>query len=145
MSRPPAVAISADLNPSDDIFSAVDNVTLKRAAYAALFIASFAVALKMSGPGSWQFWFFAIAPDLTFLIAGGPGLEKGQINPRAVPYYNSAHSLIGPALLASATIALGLPAVWTGGALAWAAHIAADRALGFGPRGKDGFQRGAAS
>ena len=77
-------------------------------------------------------------------IAGGPGLAKGQINPCAVPYYNSADSLIGPALLASATVALGLPALWTGGAFAWAAHIVADRTLGFGPRGKDGFQRGAA-
>jgi Domain of unknown function (DUF4260) len=32
-------------------------------------------------------------------------------------------------------------ALFTGG-LAWLAHVALDRALGYGLRGRDGFQRG---
>jgi Domain of unknown function (DUF4260) len=115
---------------------------LRRAAYAALFAVLVIAAIRLGGAGTWQFWVFAIAPDLTFVMAGGTGLAKGQINPRAVPYYNIAHSLTGPALLAGAAVALGWTAVWTVGAVAWAAHISADRALGFGPRTREGFQRG---
>jgi hypothetical protein len=109
--------------------------------YAALFVALLVAAIRLGGVGSWQFWLFAAAPDLTFVTAGGRGLAKGQINPRAVPYYNAAHSLIGPTLMAVASLALSWPPVWTVGALAWAAHIGADRALGFGPRTREGFQR----
>jgi hypothetical protein len=115
---------------------------VKRAAYAALLAALVVAAIKVTGVGSWQFWFFALAPDITFVTAGGRGLARGQINPRSVPYYNTAHSLLGPAVMAVATVLLSWGAAWSIGAVAWAAHIAADRALGFGPRTRDGFQRG---
>jgi hypothetical protein len=93
-------------------------------------------------PSTWQFWLFAIAPDLSFVFAGGAGLQKGQLHPRAVPIYNAAHSLIGPTLLAALVLLLLGPGPWLAAALAWAAHIGADRAIGFGPRAKSGFQRG---
>lgn len=117
---------------------------MKRLAYGVLFVAALAAAIYVGGVGSWQFWLFAIAPDLTFLFAGGAGLQKGQINPRAVPPYNAAHSLIGPALLAAVVLLLVGPGPWLVAALAWCAHIAADRALGFGPRASNGYQRSAA-
>jgi Domain of unknown function (DUF4260) len=114
---------------------------MKRVAYALLFIGAVAGAIYLGGLGTWQFWVFAIAPDLSFALAGGAGLEKGQIHPRAVSIYNAAHSLIGPTLLAAVVLSLVGPGPWLIAALAWAAHIGADRALGFGPRTKTGFQR----
>jgi hypothetical protein len=51
------------------------------------------------------------------------------------------HRLAGPAALAAASIWLGPE--WLAGALAWAAHIAADRAVGYGLRDARGFQRAA--
>jgi Domain of unknown function (DUF4260) len=116
---------------------------VKRLAYALLFVAALAGSIYFGGLGTWQFWVFAIAPDLSFAFAGGPGLERGQIHPRAVPIYNAVHSLIGPALLGAVVLLLLGPGPWLVAALAWAAHIGADRALGFGPRTQTGFQRGA--
>ena len=116
---------------------------MKRLAYALLLVGSLAAAIYVGGLVTWQFWLFAIAPDLSFMFAGGAGREKGQIHPRAVPIYNAAHSLLGPALLAAAILLLAGPRPWLAAALAWAAHIGADRALGFGPRTRTGFQRGA--
>jgi len=116
---------------------------VKRLAYALLFLAAAAGAIYMAGLAVWQLWFFALAPDLTFLFAGGANLQKGQIRPHAVPLYNAAHSLIGPALLAAVVLLLVGRGPWLAGALAWAAHIAADRASGFGPRASTGFQRSA--
>jgi hypothetical protein len=40
---------------------------------------------------------------------------------------------------AAALNLFGLDLVWGVGALAWATHIATDRALGFGRRDRDGF------
>jgi hypothetical protein len=51
------------------------------------------------------------------------------------------HRLAGPAALAAASIWLGPE--WLAGALGWAAHIAADRAVGYGLRDARGFQRAA--
>ena len=46
----------------------------------------------------------------------------------------------GPLLLAIAGL-LWLGPPWLVGALAWATHIAVDRALGYGPRTREGFRR----
>ena len=117
---------------------------MKRLAYGLLFLGAAGGAFYIAGFGAWQVWFFAVAPDLTFIFAGGPDLQKGQINPRAVPLYNAAHSLIGPALLAALVLVFVGRGPWLAAALAWSAHIAADRTIGFGPRTREGFQRGAA-
>ncbi|GGR95720.1 membrane protein [Streptomyces aureoverticillatus] len=87
---------------------------------------------------------FLIAPDLTFLagLRDAPRTAHGQLPPRAVPYYNAAHR---------ATVPLGLMALYTvvpltwppilAALCGWLAHISYDRALGYGLRTKDGFQR----
>jgi hypothetical protein len=87
---------------------------------------------------------FFIAPDLTFLagIRDAHTAERGQLPARAVPYYNTAHrALIPLALIALYTVA---PVAWApifAGFCGWLAHISFDRALGYGLRTKDGFQR----
>ena len=58
-----------------------------------------------------------------------------------MPAYNALHRPAGPAALALAVPLAGLGAGWLVAALAWAAHIALDRSLGFGLRTRDGFPR----
>ena len=85
---------------------------------------------------------FAVMPDIGLLAGISPNLQKGQIHPRAVPLYNALHRLVGPAalLLIGATGAVGDWALVA--AVAWAAHVAVDRALGYGLRDREGFVRG---
>jgi hypothetical protein len=115
---------------------------VQRAAFgllaALLLVAALAEALR-EGTGWWQLAAFAIAPDLALFAGFGAGLEKGRLHPRAVRLYNALHSYWCPALLAVGAIAL--PAGWLIGALAWALHISLDRAVGYGLRTRDGFQR----
>jgi len=116
--------------------------TTRRAAYgllAAALLAAAIAAVIANGSGWWIFTAFIIAPDLAVLLGMGSGLEKGRLHPRAIPLYNALHSLVGPALLAVAAVALGPGAVI--GALAWALHITFDRSIGYGMRTRDGFQR----
>ena len=83
----------------------------------------------------------ALAPDVALLLGAGRGRAPGQLHRRAVPLYNALYHPAGPALLA---------ALWAAGvvgpgpfaaALAWGAHIAMDRAAGYGLRTRDGLQR----
>jgi len=88
----------------------------------------------------WQLVVLAIAPDLALLFGAGSGLERGQLQPRAVPLYNAVHRLWVPAILVVLMVLLQSPG-WVAGGLAWIAHIAFDRSLGFGLRTREGFQR----
>jgi hypothetical protein len=108
----------------------------KRIAYAALAAALLAAAIAriVSEGGAWQFFVFGAAPDLALFLGAGRDLAPGQLHPRAVPVYNAVHRFIGPVVLALAT-------GYDVGALAWALHIAVDRAVGYGLRMRDGFQR----
>jgi hypothetical protein len=81
----------------------------------------------------------AIAPDLALLAGMSPGLERGQIHPRAVRFYNAVHRFWAPAVLVA--VSLFLRPYLTAFGLAWIAHIAFDRSLGFGLRSPEGFQR----
>jgi hypothetical protein len=100
-----------------------------------------AAALVTPGGGGWQALGLGLAPDLALLAGIAPGLARGQLHPRAVPLYNALHHFAGPLLLGVAALLwLGVP--WLAGALAWAAHIAVDRGVGYGPRTPEGFQRG---
>ena len=84
----------------------------------------------------------AAGPDLALLLGIGRDLAPGQLHPRAVPLYNALHHPAGPLALA-AVVALGLLATpWLATAGAWAVHIAIDRAVGYGLRTPEGFQRG---
>jgi hypothetical protein len=106
---------------------------------AALLLAAAGAATVLHGSGWWLLAACAIAPDLALLLGFGAGLEHRQLHPRAVRLYNAAHSYAGPALLAGAAIVL--PAGLLIAALAWAFHVSLDRALGYGMRTRDGFQR----
>jgi hypothetical protein len=111
-------------------------------ALAALALVAAGVVLS-SGEGVWVPWAAAlVAPDLALLLAPGKGLEKGQIHARAVPYYNAAHMLWGPAALLAVALGADLGAGWVAAGLAWAAHVALDRSIGYGLRTPEGLQRG---
>jgi len=86
---------------------------------------------------------FFVAPDLTFLIGIGHTAAKGSLPTRAVPWYNTMHRMWIPFALttiigiALAPLALVPLAGFIGG-LSWMAHIALDRAAGYGLRNPDG-------
>jgi hypothetical protein len=91
--------------------------------------------------GWWPPVVFGAGPDLALLLGAGHGLETGRLHPRAVPLYNVLHRFWGPLALGVVAVAAGLSPVWVVGALAWALHVAVDRAVGYGLRTPDGFQR----
>jgi len=91
--------------------------------------------------GWWPPVAFGAGPDLALLLGAGAGLARGQLHPRAVPLYNLLHRFWGPLALGVVAVAAGLSAAWVVGALAWALHVAIDRAAGYGLRTPDGFQR----
>ena len=86
---------------------------------------------------------FFVAPDLTFLIGAGQPVAHGHIATNAVPWYNAMHRMSLPLALTSAVgillapLSLGTLALFVGG-LSWMAHIALDRAAGYGLRNPDG-------
>jgi hypothetical protein len=119
------------------------SIKLSRASYGAIAVAlagaTVATVFTRDASG-WVALGFAVMPDIALLAGMASGLEKGQLHPRAVPLYNALHSFIGPIVLGVAGIALG--PTWLAAALAWGAHIAVDRAVGYGMRSAEGFQRG---
>jgi Domain of unknown function (DUF4260) len=118
---------------------------LRRPAYAVLTAALLTVLIVyVVRHGGWPAALAgAVAADLGLALGGGRGLARGQLHPRAVGLYNAAHRFWGPvALIAVAATGL-LGTGWLVFGLAWALHIALDRAVGYGLRTPDGFQRGA--
>jgi hypothetical protein len=85
---------------------------------------------------------FLIAPDLTMVI-GASAAGDGKLSPKAVPYYNLVHRPWIP-LAVLVAYSLGGLGDWvplfTAG-LGWLAHIALDRAFGYGLRARDGSRR----
>jgi 1,4-dihydroxy-2-naphthoate octaprenyltransferase len=117
---------------------------MKRIAYAALGLIAIALAIAVivtQHASWWQFVVLAVAPDIALLYGASGDLSRGQLHPRAVPLYNAVHRLVVPAILIAVAILLQAPG-WLAGGLAWTAHIAFDRSLGFGLRTAQGFQRG---
>ena len=70
----------------------------------------------------WQVSAFGLGPDIALLLTLTPGLERGRMHPRAVPLYNALHRPAGPAALATLAGVV-------------------DRAIGYGLRSRDGWQR----
>ena len=103
-------------------------------------LAAFALfEMVKHGGTTWLALVFVLVPDVALAYGAAPGLERGQLHPRAVRLYNVLHSFVVPGCLIVAGI--WLPPVVLAGGLLWAAHIALDRGLGFGPRSHEGFQR----
>jgi Domain of unknown function (DUF4260) len=123
---------AADRNPT---------ARLVYATLAALLVAAIAFELASHGAGYWQLAVFGLGPDLALLAGAGAGLQKGQLHPRAVPVYNLVHRYWGPLALAGAASFGLVPVGFFVGALAWGFHISLDRAMGYGLRTRDGFQR----
>ena len=84
---------------------------------------------------------FAVLPDAAFLLALGQTHQRGQLARRAVPAYNLLHHPVAPALLLAAATAGLVGSWWLVAALAWGAHVAFDRAAGYGLRTAQGWQR----
>jgi hypothetical protein len=85
---------------------------------------------------------FALLPDLTFIAGIGQPHAPRQLPARAVPFYNLAHHPLLPlALVVAASFSLLSPS-WFVAGLSWLAHVAFDRAFGYGPRTPEGWQRG---
>jgi hypothetical protein len=101
-----------------------------RAEGLAAFAAATAGYYVLGGP-LWLYLVLALAPDLSML-----GYLRGPRVGAAV--YNAAHTYVAPGLLAAAGVALGAEtAVLV--ALVWAAHVGADRTLGYGLKDPSGF------
>jgi hypothetical protein len=112
--------------------AALPRTTPIRLAYAAL-AALLLGAIVLHGTADWwQLAVFGVAPDIALFYGIGTGLQRGQLHPRAVPLYNLLHRYWLP---------LGLAFFLPAAALAWALHISIDRAVGYGLRSRDGFQR----
>jgi hypothetical protein len=120
----------------------------RRAGWLGLGLAALAFGgLEVANHGPWALALliaFAIAPDLTFLVGLGQArqLQPGQLPPAAVPWYNAAHRVWGPA--AVLVIFTVTPLSWAplfAAGLGWLAHVAIDRAMGYGLRTAAGFQR----
>jgi Domain of unknown function (DUF4260) len=114
-----------------------------RIAYAvltALLTVALAFEFAVTDTSWWLVVVFLLGPDIALFVGMGSDLEKGQLHPRAVPLYNALHRYWGPVALALVSIVLAKG--WLAAALAWALHISLDRAIGYGLRTPDGFQRG---
>lgn len=110
-------------------------------ASAAVLLALVLLEVARHGTGYWQLAAFGLGPDIALLLGVGRGLARGQLHPRAVPLYNVLHRFWGPLALLLVAVLSGVRLAYGIGALVWAFHIAADRALGYGLRTPDGFQR----
>ena len=90
-----------------------------------------------SGASWWRFGLLFLAPDLA--MAGyWLNARTGAIA------YNAVHSYVGPLALAGAALAgmqlVDLDHGWLAYAFIWTAHIAFDRALGYGLKYPEGFK-----
>ena len=124
----------------------IDPAVAPRARRAAWSIAGAALVGVAVVVGGWGWWLLvpALAPDLPLFFGGGAGLSRGQLHPRAVPAYNLTHRILGPAAPITVGLALAIGGHGRGVlvvGLVWGAHVALDRACGYGLRTPEGFQR----
>ena len=111
------------------------------ASFTVLVLAVLVVAAAKQGAGYWQIGVFGLGPDLALFVGVSRGLQRGQLHPRAVWLYNALHRFWGPLALATLALVGLVPLGFVIGALAWALHVSLDRAVGYGLRTRDGFQR----
>lgn len=84
---------------------------------------------------------FLILPDLAFVVGLGEAHDPRRLPGRAVPLYNLLHQPLLPLGLVAVLSFVDLGLVPFAGALLWFAHVALDRAAGYGQRTPDGWQR----
>jgi hypothetical protein len=116
----------------------------RRRAYAALavlLLTAIAAEVLAHDAGYWQLAVWLSVPDLPLLLGIDGSLAQGQLHPRATRAYNLTHRFWPPLLLLAVAGAGVLSVGFLVGALAWTFHLALDRALGYGLRTADGFQR----
>lgn len=97
----------------------------------AAFVVGLAAFLTLDGP-LWLLAVLALAPDLS-MVAYLAGPRVGAVG------YNAVHTYVAPLALAAVGLTFGLPTA-TRVAAVWAAHIGADRALGYGLKFDSGFR-----
>lgn len=104
---------------------------LVRLEWFGLFLAALAVYARLDA--SWVlFAALILVPDLSMIFyAAGPRLGAYA--------YNAAHALLGPTLLLLAGLFVPAPLA-VAIAMIWLAHIAIDRALGYGLKLPSGFR-----
>jgi hypothetical protein len=92
------------------------------------------IAIMLFAGSKTSWWLFAaliLAPDVSFLAyLAGPRIGAA--------IYNAAHTTTGPVLIALSDLVLGTT-LGVPVALIWAAHIGADRMLGYGLKYERGF------
>ncbi|WP_042371766.1 DUF4260 family protein [Streptacidiphilus neutrinimicus] len=109
-----------------------------RATSAAVGVAALAAARCVAGRRSRTLWVCAVAPDVALLIGVAAAPTWKQMPSYAIRPYNTLHSPAVPAALLL-TAAVSRHRGTTVAGLAWLAHIAIDRAFGYGPRDGEGF------
>jgi hypothetical protein len=104
-------------------------------------------AIKHGGPSAYLFFVGAIGPDIPLFAQLFLRHRKGQLHRAVVPWYNVLHFPLLPLVLIAFFSFYGdtndqsAPGFTLG--VAWLAHIAVDRAIGYGLRDRNGWQRGA--
>lgn len=122
------------------------SAVVRRAQRAAWAIAGAALVGVAVVVGGWGWWLLvlALAPDLPLFFGAGAGLAPGQLHSRAVLAYNLTHTVMGPAAAITVGLAVDIAGHGLGvlvAGLVWGAHVAFDRACGYGLRTPAGFQR----
>lgn len=106
--------------------------TLLRVEGLTVLVLSVGAYAQWSGQSWGLFAALFLLPDLSMLgYLRGPRVGAGV--------YNLVHTYVGPALLGSAGL-FWLGSLWLGVALIWAAHIGADRLIGYGLKLPANFQ-----
>jgi hypothetical protein len=112
-----------------------------RATSALVGVAALAAARALAGPRSTTLRVCAVAPDVALLIGVTAAPTWKRLPPYAIGPYNALHSPAIPAALLLTAAARRHRGTTVAG-LAWLAHIAIDRAFGYGPRDAQGFVAG---
>ncbi|MGI5351754.1 DUF4260 family protein [Streptomyces sp. CA-250714] len=99
--------------------------------------AALVAGARLGGPRNRVLWTSALLPDAALLYGAASAPTFDPLPPYAVRPYNVLHSPGIPLTLFGAARALRNRTLAVA-ACGWLAHIAVDRAFGYGPRARDG-------